>query len=158
MVGDERVDVHEASWEEVEEITRSIRIIDVIEGYLQTGNPLYETLKTTYDLSPRVWVGYYDDELVNVFGVAVFNLFGGEGHPWMLATNKIDDCPIHFLRESCYYLNEMKQGFSRLHNYVYADHKASIGWLKWLGFKMHPAKPYGPFGANFHYFEWEEES
>jgi RimJ/RimL family protein N-acetyltransferase len=42
--------------------------------------------------------------------------------------------------------------FGRLENYVHAENKASVRWLKWLGFTMDEAAPYGPRGENFIHF------
>ena len=41
-------------------------------------------------------------------------------------------------------------------NYVDARHTDAIRWLKWLGFTLHPATPYGPFDLPFHKFTMGE--
>jgi hypothetical protein len=37
-------------------------------------------------------------------------------------------------------------------NHVYAKNRMSIRWLKWLGFELGVAEPFGPSAALFHPF------
>lgn len=42
--------------------------------------------------------------------------------------------------------------FALLTNYVDARNAVSIRWLRWLGFEIEPAAPFGIHGLPFHRF------
>ena len=50
-------------------------------------------------------------------------------------------------------MKDITKDYSLLINFVDARHGVAIRWLKWLGFKVFPAKPFGPDKLPFHRFE-----
>lgn len=58
----------------------------------------------------------------------------GIGAPWMLGTDGIMEARWQFLRESAYWLNQIKQDYDILWNRVHSKNTVHIKWLKWLGF------------------------
>ena len=85
------------------------------------------------------------------------NFNEGIGQHWMIVTDEVDNATLPFLKNCCYYLNEMQEGYNNLYNYVYAENYTSIRWLKWMGFTMEDVAPHGPFGEPFHRFYWRRE-
>jgi hypothetical protein len=47
----------------------------------------------------------------------------------------------------------MLQVFPHLINFVHAENRTSVRWLRRLGFTVHPVMPYGRLGEPFHPFE-----
>lgn len=93
-------------------------------------------------------------ELACVFGVAPLRgLLGKQAAPWMLGTPLIDKHPSVLISESRKYVARMLSQYPHLFNCVDARNKRSIRWLKWLGFTIHPAAPYGVAQLPFHLFE-----
>jgi ribosomal protein S18 acetylase RimI-like enzyme len=88
-----------------------------------------------------------------IIGMVESDILTGAGVPWMLGTDYLMKHQSALLRESPAIINEMLSFCQRLYNYVHIDNKASIRWLKWLGFEMKSAEPYGVSGELFYKFE-----
>ena len=152
-----KVEIKEVDDDILLSLSQEAREIDREEVYYQSGMDMADALELSYSLSTVCKAGFLDDKLVNVWGVCLMNLEDGIGQPWMIGTDEVENATLPFLRNCCYYLNEMQQGYSSLYNHVYADNAIAIRWLKWMGFKMQDAAPYGPFGKPFHRFYWSSE-
>ena len=77
------------------------------------------------------------------------------GRPWLLSVEDLKGYPVHFLRVSRDVIAEMRRRYDVLENWVDARNLRSIKWLRWCGFEIMDAEPWGPFGAMFHRFYWE---
>jgi hypothetical protein len=88
-----------------------------------------------------------------IVGMVSSDILTGAGVPWMLGTDHLMKHQSALLRESPAIINDMLSVCERLYNYVHIGNKASIRWLKWLGFEMQPAEPYGISGDLFYKFE-----
>lgn len=80
---------------------------------------------------------------------------GDNGLVWLLATDVAEVYPHQFLRASRRELNAVRDNYDRIHNFVDARNVKSIRWIKWLGFDVTPAMPFGRLGKPFHYFSWQ---
>ena len=130
--------MRKADWDEVEAAAGDVRaaLLDGAEASL--------------------WVDacLINGELACVFGVAPLRgLLGKQAAPWMLGTPLIDKHPSVLISESRKYVARMLSQYPHLFNCVDARNKRSIRWLKWLGFTIHPAAPYGVAQLPFHLFE-----
>ena len=74
------------------------------------------------------------------------------GIPWMLGSTLLDRHSRTILTVSPELVHTMLHQYGRLQNYVYENSRASVRWLRWLGFEIHPAEPFGPQGQRFHRF------
>jgi hypothetical protein len=87
-----------------------------------------------------------------------FAIFGlseslpGIGSPWMLATDRFHQHERWALRATRGIVEDMQRRYPLLLNYVDARNARSIRWLKWAGFQIHPAMPFGVEGRPFHLF------
>lgn len=93
-----------------------------------------------------------DDEPIALLGVAPLNLLAGKGVPWMLATDRADKFPRIMLAGGRDMTALWLKTYPQLENYVHADNAKSVRWLKWLGYTIHDAKPFGAKGEPFHRF------
>lgn len=130
--------MRKADWDEVEAAAGDVRaaLLDGAEASL--------------------WVDacLINGELACVFGVAPLRgLLGKQAAPWMLGTPLIDKHPSVLITESKRYRDRMLSEYPHLLNCVDARNKKSIRWLRWLGFTIHPAEPYGEAQLPFHLFE-----
>lgn len=98
----------------------------------------------------KAWVGYIGTDLLGVFGVVPH---GEIGAIWAVFTDSIERHPISFLRSCLGPLKTMKSEYSVLINYVDERNTKVIQWLRWLGFTIYPAEPYGVDQLPFHRFE-----
>lgn len=107
--------------------------------------------------SDECWAGLINGVPCCLFGVATSSLIGKVGCPWMLGTREIEKHAIPFLKRSKVVVDSWKENYDYLHNYVHTSNKVSIRWLRWLGFKIEDAEPYGALENYFHRFSMEGE-
>jgi hypothetical protein len=110
-------------------------------------------LRYTVGASLAAWCCEQDGQLVALFGVASLSVVGGVGVPWMMGTDRLDRLPRAVMTQTRAYIPHMLVLFPHLTNFVDARNQRSIRLLKWLGFELHPAAPYGVQGLPFHRFE-----
>jgi hypothetical protein len=130
------------------------RSIDLRPGDAVEIDALGLTLREAFDMSMvrAVWADAYllDGEVAALVGVSVLSMLGGEGVPWLLTGTPVDRCKRDFLRLTRAGVARMRHQFPVLTNFVHAEYVQSVRWLRWLGFTIAPAQPFGAKGASFH--------
>lgn len=134
-------------------IAANARKEDIVELWAASRtDPLHAMIKGIRNSPNRCFTGWADGEPICMFGVAEGSLLGNTGIPWMIGSSKLDDHAMTFLRNSHRALSFMSLGYDTLFNYVDARNTKAIEWLRWLGFDIEEARPYGPDGVDFHRF------
>lgn len=137
----------------IEFVAEHMREDDINEVYASSGLSPYVALRFSCKMSDPCYTGTADDEPVCIFGVVPKSMLSDTGVPWLLGTDAVSRHARAFLRRNKKVVKQWRERFELLENYVDARNKKSIAWLEWLGFEIHPAKPYGVQGLPFHYFE-----
>ena len=75
-----------------------------------------------------------EEKVIGMFGVG--EVTPNIGVPWLLATDELPKVQREFLPESLKWVERVNDRYDLLFNYVYAENKTSIRWLKWLGFSF----------------------
>lgn len=132
-----------------------MRAADVAEVRASIGVGPDEALRRSLAFSSHAWAGLVDGEVACLFGVGMTSLIGGVGAPWLLGTDLIARHGTAFLRRNRPHVAFMLSLYPKLENWVDARNGLAIEWLRWLGFSIMPAEPYGPFGLPFHRFEMQ---
>ncbi|MGP1254928.1 MAG: hypothetical protein ACTS10_10975 [Kiloniellales bacterium] len=144
--------VEPASIEDAAELAPRLRTADRREVMASHGHRALAALQSSLERSDEAWAVRRDGELLSVFGVVRVALLGGVGSPWLLGSRSL----VHHKRALLVLGREHVQGWRRnydhLENWVDAGNALSIRWLRWLGFTLDPAAPYGRFGRPFHRF------
>lgn len=139
---------------DADRLLRELRHCDRLEAEAAVGAAnVGFVLRYTLGASLAAWCCEQDGEIVCLFGVAVLSVVGGLGAPWMLGTDRLDRLPRAVMRQARGNLSRMLALFPHLVNFVDARNLRSIRLLRWLGFEIHPAQPYGVQGLPFHRFE-----
>ena len=128
---------------------------DVQEVNAATRMGVRNAVETSVNLSTYAKTGLVNDELVCMWGVCPISLISSSGSPWMLGTDLIEKKQRIFLRRSKPWLEDIKKDYKTLENHVDERNTLSVRWLKWLGFEMKKAEPYGVNGELFHKFTME---
>lgn len=138
---------------DVEYLIENVRPEDVAELDALNGNTIRSALEDTPDLlnTSQVWI--VDERPVAIFGVTRCNGPLSVGVIWLLATGEFQKYTRKFARYCKEVFEQMIDGYGYLYNYVHAENKISIEWLKWLGFEINEGQPLGHKGAIFHKFE-----
>ena len=145
-----------ATAEHAKELARNIRFPDRKEIFAAAGwVNAYDCIRASARLGGTAYAGLVDGEVACILGVHRHTQMSTKGIPWLLTTHVVDKHPRLFLRYTRQGMEEIKQtwDFDVLENYVDARHHEAIRWLKWLGFTIHPAQPYGIMGLPFHRFD-----
>lgn len=132
-----------------------VRKADIDEFYASSGQTPEKVLHNGFARSPEVMAGRVNGDLVCIFGVSPLGLYSGKWAPWLVASPSMYRHRKQFIQHSRPVLDAMLKRYNPLQNWVDARNKAAIRWLDWLGFTIHPAKPFGYLGLPFHKFTME---
>lgn len=87
-----------------------------------------------------------------IFGCAQTTPLSGWAAPWALGTPEVERNAAWFLKASKTVVAGWRQEYRVLRNFVHAENRLSVRWLRWLGFELDPAEPIGYDDALFHKF------
>lgn len=145
-------ELRRATLEDAESIACYAREADINELWAAAKSTPLTTMVRGMEHS-EAWTWLIDGVPVCMFGVTPLSILGGYGSPWLVGTHEIDSHAWAFLHSSRAGILELFEQWGHLQNFVDARNTKAIRWLKYLGFTIHPAAPYGPFGLPFHHFE-----
>lgn len=77
----------------------------------------------------------------------------GNGLAWALGSDALDRVYIQFIKRTKYYAQHLLTHFSMIYNYVPADYKAGVNWVKYFGARIYDKQPLGHNGELYH--RWE---
>ncbi len=132
-------------------IARRMRQADRDEIAAASGRSPGSALVFSLRKSSAAWTAIVDGQPEVMFGVGDINILAGVGAPWLLGTDAVEKHYIQFLRKSVSFRDQLLARYSVLRNFVDARNKASIRWLKWLGFQF--SEPIDFRGHPFFMFE-----
>ncbi len=141
--------------EHVEELALTMSPEDIAECWAASHLKPYEALKRSLMYTNYPQTGLVDGRVMAIWGVGKLTQLSDSGIPWMLTSHIVEDNFRSFLRYSKDLLNTMKKEALVFENFVDSRNIISIKWLKWLGFTIHDALPYGPDNMLFHRFTME---
>ena len=114
-------------------------------------------LETGLRTSTFACAGIINGEVVTIFGVAPASMIGGNGIPWLVGTDALEEYQRTFLRRCGKVVNAMLAVYPYLENYVDARNHTARIWLHWLGFTIEEPQPFGIHGLPFHRFHMERK-
>lgn len=118
-----------------DELAPKMREADAREVYAASGLSQSDALYMSMAGSEETNSIIHEDEVIGMFGVGACELTGN-GIPWMLASDKITDISLQFLRESRAWIKGVQERYPILYNHVAAENEVAVTWLKFLGFKF----------------------
>lgn len=136
------------------ELALNLRAADREEIAASSGHAPAEAVQYSVEVSINPWAAMDAEGVVALWGVGVGSLAASVGHPWMLGTDRLS---VKYRRELLTvakdHVSRMRRQFTYLVNFVDARHTDSIRWLRWCGFDIYPAEPFGVSGLPFHRFD-----
>lgn len=142
-----------ATDEDVEYIAANLRQQDKDEVLAAAGLSPRLALKYTVNVSRDSYVGTVDGRPVALFGVSEGTALTPAAIPWLVGTPELEKHARRFARSSRENLRELViRDHKLLENYVDARNTYAVRWLRWLGFTVHEAKPFGVERLPFHRF------
>lgn len=137
-------------------LANTLRKEDAEEVLAYDYESTFQTLEQSVSnsVAPRAWL--VDDQPALICGVAITRLLG-TAIPWALSSNLVEQHPYIMLKGSKYIVGEWRKEYPFMKNYVDARYTKSINWLKWLGFDIQEAIPFGPKLLPFHPIEMRSD-
>lgn len=135
----------------VEAMADKIRPADLAELWAAKKYDGRKALDLSYKHSHTALTLVHQDAPVAMMGVARETLLSG-GLIWMLATPTFEEIKFPFARYCRRVIGSWLDYYGYLENFVDARNQVSIDWLKWCGFTIEQAQPYGVMGLPFHHF------
>lgn len=142
---------------DVERLFLEMRYEDRREVESAGGPDVLKTLRRSVEHSTHCIVATHDDQLLAIFGVAPMSLVAGRAAPWLLGTDRLEKHKRALITSARAYIGTMLREYPVLTNWVDARNVASVRLLKWLGFKIGPAEPFGFASLPFHRFEMRSD-
>lgn len=132
-----------------------LRPEDLLEMQAATAEDPELALERAIRESVLAFAWIVEGRVACLFGIALgtHSVIGGAAHPWLMSTALVAQHRYAFLRRYRPYLARFANVYPVLYNYVDARYAKSVRWLRWMGFTLHPAEPYGRLGLPHHRFE-----
>lgn len=140
------VSVRMSNYSDCEYLASRLRRSDLDELEACSGRDPLVSLKESLGRSKAAWTATLDGEPIAIFGVGTAPHDPKVGIVWFLATNRIEEIPIHFLRLSRQYLKLMSSWYPMLTNFIDSRNLKTQDWLEWCGFKL--LKVYPSYGVQ----------
>lgn len=150
-----KVELVKPTVEMMESIAADMRSADAAEVMASHGHTPTQAIMEGWKLSQYSVVVMVNSEPCVIMGLVNWDLLSGSGVPWLLGTERALKYSREFFRLSPPVIDEMLTVCPRLFNYVHAENKISIKWLKWIGFTIDEPMPHGINGELFHRFHLE---
>lgn len=127
-----------------------LRVDDLREVTLSSGNNVEASLVKAVEVSEVCLCAEDEEGIICLWGIARHD--SSRGSIWMLAADSVYKYTKELIGIKPW-VHSMLPHYGTLYNYVHADNKRSIRWLKMLGFKFGELIPdYGVGKAPFYPF------
>lgn len=136
----------------IDHIAENMRDADAVEVWEMSRSTPRQSIREGLNASEYSAIAIIDGQPCAVFGLVVVDFLTATGVPWLLATDYAVKKQRIFLKHCKQGLCQMLEICPNLYNYVHAENKVSVRWLKWMGFNIQEPAPVGREGAMFHKF------
>ena len=136
----------------IPELIEGMRLLDRDEMQAASGPDFKLVLERSVAMSYAPGAALWDGGLMCLFGVVPVELMSNEAAIWLIGTDLLTKHPRALNQGARSYICEVRRAFPRLFNYVDARNLPSIRWLRYIGFEIEEAVPYGCEGRPFHRF------
>ena len=141
--------------EHIAELSQTMRDDDRREVWAACRHTPLTALDNCIGVTEKSYTGLANGEVICIFGIGQRSFVSDWVQPWLLGSTNLPRHAKMFLRLNKSMWEFMRKDYPRQRNYVDTRNKTAIRWLRWLGFEIKEAVPYGPDGVLFHPFVWE---
>ena len=134
--------------EHVDELVQNMRAEDRAEVEA-TGDDPKSALLHSIERSTEAWTAFADGRVICMFGIAPPTILSDMAVPWLLTAEEMPKHKRIFLSRSRQVVEDWRQQYTLMVNYVDARYAKALRWLEWLGFSMGPDEILGPTGTPF---------
>jgi hypothetical protein len=135
----------------IRHVSTHLRAADFDEVFAATGKSPHICIELGWKLSLKRWIIFDRNNCaVAVLGIRPVDAFSNIGIPWLLGTDGLNKMSKFFLKISKPIIEEMKAGFDVLVNFIDARYIETVRWMRWCGFTVDEAQPFGELKLPFH--------
>lgn len=134
----------------IERMADAAREADRLEFQAIQGWSVQDELRRAVELSYHCRAFYLQGELAGIFGCVRHD--AEIGWPWLISGRAVERNRKAFLLACREQVEQMRLNHRTLLNFTDARYARALAWMRWMGFEMHPAVPYGIDGEPFHPF------
>ena len=139
------------------ELADNMRQADIDEIKASHGvDPLKGSI-ISFRSSESCFTGMVDNRVGCLFGTIRGHVMSDRGMPWLLTTDLVERYALQFLLGSRDVMIQMKRAFGFLENWADIRNEVALKWLRWMGFRMCHAEPWGVERRLFQRFYWKEK-
>ena len=135
--------------DDMREIARKMRREDRLEIVGLLGDNIEAACLHSLRMSNAAYICKCDGVPLAAFGVA-------DGVIWMLATKETAKHKVYTGKWTLRGIRAFMKDWDYLYNFVDKGNDDTIRWLKWMGAKVYPPRPYGLYGNLYHKFTFGE--
>lgn len=152
----EKTEILETTIEHVRSLQGNLRKADILEVERSSEHSADWCLEEGFKITEDCKTILLNGDPIAVFGISSNLSMSSIGVPWMLGKEDLYDLSseskIDLLIMSKEFIQDASKRFSVMMNYVDSENIKSIKWLKFCGFTVEAALPYGKKGHPFHKF------
>ena len=138
--------------EDIDILAPIMREADRKEVYASHGVSPREALDISFEKSTECFTILSDDgRVIGMFGVTEDS--PKKAIPWLLGSYDIPSIAKDLLMQSEKKVQEWKNKYQELYNFVHFENKAALRWLEWLGFSFEK-----DIKNNFVRFQWTSKN
>lgn len=145
----------EPTKEAIEIIAADMRQADIDEIWASHHYTPVEALMEGWKDSYLSAIVTIEDEPCVMLGLVIHDILSGSGVPWLLGTENVLKHKREFVRQVPAVIDMMLDICPKLTNFVHVENRASVRWLKRIGFILDDPLPYGCENELFHRFHLE---
>ena len=132
-----------------------LRVLDLAEIEAASGRAPGNVLAESVDRAVWSEALVIDGRIEAIGGLGAQSMMFGPGIPWLVGSDRLTEQRRWFLGESRRQVWRMLSHYQRLENRVDARNAPAIRYLRWLGFTLGAATPWGHAGLPFYPFTME---
>lgn len=151
-----KIDIVKLHSSHLEPVANNMRSEDVKEIWLTDRSSPIGALEICNITSDKKFALLLNGEPIMAFGIDRDGL-SDHARVWLLSTPKISQVRRFFIKHSKAVFLSLTKEYTLVYNYVHEQNSVALRWLKWLGFKIYPAVPFGAESAQFHRVEFVRE-
>lgn len=150
----DNVMVKDSCLDDAERLAPNLRKSDIVEIWASNHHEPLEALKKSLN-SLYCMTIFIEDEPIAMFGIHTNELIGEQASIWLLASDRLNEMKMRFLRQSKKFIGFFLDKYPYLCNFVHSDNIDSILWLRFCGANIYDPQPYGLDKSMFRFFEFK---
>ncbi len=146
------IEMVSATMDHAADLASRLRPLDLAEIEAASGRAPVDVLAESLDRALWAETLMIDGRPEAIGGLGTLSMMFGPGVPWLVGSDRLTERKRWFAVQSRHQVSRMLKSYHVLANFVDARNRPAIAYLRWLGFTLESAAPWGHAGLPFHRF------